>query len=440
MTLDRTTRPAPAEPARQSEPETPRWPAWLNPAVLVLVAMSLPAVAVALTPDQLFLEITGLYPASDGFLLQLAIVCGGGLVGLAVSTFIAPRARFRLVAETARFRHRARVLTTITTVAYLIYGALAVARGLGPALAASVLRGEPGALQASREAFAPVAGVTTLVAFGGPAVCALIVASAERKLTRPELTAIAVIVVGAFARGYLNAERLAILEVAIPTFFAIVARRRIRLAAEGVRTRSAPAMIAAAVAAVSLFATGELLRPSYQVREGTVNFGSYIYGRLSAYYLSSTANGEYLRHLIDAVPTPMFTAQAFWTFPGVSAVLTPSAVFGYDPQETFYVMLSQRLNPEMNTVGLAPSLLAEWGLVAATVIAAALTLVLSLSWRSGLNRLSAGGVAVLGVLIVASIESARYPYFLQGRFVVAFFGAWWIYSSARRSSSGKARS
>jgi hypothetical protein len=430
-------QPKPDQPPDAVEP--PHWPAWLNPAVLIICAMALPAAAVALTPPELFTEITGLQPASTGFLLQIAIICTGGLIGLIGASFVVPKPRFRAVVGQGVFRHRARVLTAITSVAYVIYGVLAVARGLTPGLALSVLRGEFGALEASRAAFVPVAGITTLVALGGPAVCALIVSGADRRLTRPELAGILVIVVGALARGYLNAERLAIMEVAIPAFFALVARRRIRLAAQGITARSAPAMIAASVAGLALFATGELLRPSYQVREGTVSFGSYIYGRFSAYYLSSTANGEYLHHIITSLPTPVFTALAFWTFPGVSAVATPSSVFGYDPQQTFYLMLAQRLNPELNTIGLAPSLLAEWGLVAGATIAMALVFLLALAWRSGLNRLTPGAVAVLCVLTVGAVESARYPYYFQGRFVVAILGAWWIYRAVRSPAKERRR-
>ncbi|MEV0897404.1 hypothetical protein [Actinoplanes sp. NPDC049802] len=422
------------KPNSNVQPDRLSWPGWLNPALSLIIAMTVPTAAVSLTPDELFTEVTGLPPASPDFLARLAVVNAAAVVGLALASCIVPRSRFHYEVEPELFRWRARLLAGVTTAAYLFFGALVFARGMTPQLALAVLSSEYGALQASRAAFVPVAGITTLVAFGGPAICALVVSSVHRALTRPEIAAIVVIATGAMARGFLNAERLAIMELAIPALLGLVAKRRIRRGAEGLRSASAPALIVAGVGAFALFAAGELLRPSYQVREGSVDFGSYIYGRFFSYYLSSTANGEYLSELISNVPTPTYTAQAFWTFPGVDSLISPATIYGYDPSTSFHTMLEQYLNPEMNTVGVGPSLLAEWGLPGASAIVLAMTLALTLAWKAGLHRLTAGAVPLLAVLTIAALESARYPYYFQGRFVVAALGALWIYRSrhARR--------
>lgn len=402
---------------------------------MVMVALASPAYIYSISgvqkPDSQYLFV----------MLILILACAFGYVLARVTSSCLTREITNV--EPERLHLRATVLVCVACTAYAVYFAIAYLRGLRLPIAGAVLGGSPGAIYVSREALAPIAGITTLVELGGVAIAALVLT--RPTLNRWERAATAAVILGSLARALLNAERLALIETLAPVVLALVGRRILRKRIHVSRAMLIGGAITSSAAVIGLFAAGEALRPSYQSREGRVGFGGYVRDRLFGYYTSAVINGDEYHELIRLRPAPRNTLDVFWSAPGISQLVTPTELFGFDPAQIFQTALRQGLNPELNTVALVPSLYAEWGALAACLLVCLLVYTLTLLWYRRLRVITVGNIPMLGVLLVASTESARYPYFCQARFLLAFAAATWFlsstagkdsYPSGRRSLSG----
>ncbi|TNM59466.1 hypothetical protein FHN55_20775 [Streptomyces sp. NP160] len=315
-------------------------------------------------------------------------------------------------------------VAAIGVASYLAWAGIAITRGYSPGLLLSVLQGNPAALAASREYLRPVAGITSVVAFSVPGICAAI--ASRQPISRWGRWLIAITLAGAVARTFLNAERLALEEFMLPVLVAIAFRDR-----EKVSQRIRSVLVIAPFFTVLLFAAGEALRPSYTSRSGEVGFTSYIYDRLLGYYLSAQVNGEPYARLIPHVPAPNFTADAIWNAPLIGSFVTPASTFGFDSRERFAIALGRYLNPELNTVALLPSILAEWGIWLAVPVVLLCTIGLTVASKR-CSPDHPASAAAYGFLLIAALESARYPYLAQSRFWLAILGCLIVIAISRR--------
>src|SRR5882762_2407794 len=121
---------------------------------------------------------------------------------------------------------------------YALWIALAVQRGMTPSVVLGVLSGEKGAIYDARFIYLPtVGGVTTLTQFGSAAMVLGAILGFSRGW-RPVWSKLAIVVGLAILRAFVNSERFALIELAVPFFVAGVALRYIGSTRVGWVTRT----------------------------------------------------------------------------------------------------------------------------------------------------------------------------------------------------------
>ncbi|WP_287001881.1 hypothetical protein [Gordonia sp. UBA7860] len=238
----------------------------------------------------------------------------------------------------------------------------------------------------------------------------------------PDWAVLAVIGLGSLMRMFLNAERLALIEVLIPAAYVFATAGKVW----GPLRRCGAVIVGGSVAVLTIFAVGEYRRPNYIIGAQSQNFLGYLSDRIGGYYLSAVSNGYYYQSLINKPPAPSYSADAFWKFPGVSSLVTPETIYGRDSRSEFLTMLRSQLNPELNTISTPGVLVAELGLWLALIVTFITTFAIALACCQ-VRTANIVAVVACGILIVAALESARYPYLVQSRCLIALVGCWAIH-------------
>jgi hypothetical protein len=160
----------------------------------------------------------------------------------------------------------------------------------------------------------------------------------------------------ALVRAFLNSERFALVELAIPFIVLLVNVRYLAFGATKSISRNLLrfAPLLGIIGLPILFTTFEYFRSwnSFYASSGQYNLVEFGLSRLLGYYVTSFNNGAFLltkaRVLLSA---PYFTLHFLWTFPVVSALvrsLFPQITF--DSDSTFVDLLANRgVNPEFNS-------------------------------------------------------------------------------------------
>lgn len=428
--------------SRNGHSESPVWlkrhtvPWLLNPATIYVVVSAVSLLAAARVSAYTWYETTKRDGPPTWYVSTLGFLVLASLLGWLVAYYWRSyRSKFQSGPDThgvqlspERLAAATRFCGAVVVCAYGLWLVLALYRGMTPGVAIAVLQGDPLALRASRWAMSPVGGVTSLVALGVP-VAALYASNAFR-LRRTDWFIICVIGMGSLTRMFLNAERLALIEVLIPAAFIF--------AVSGTRwgpiKRVLTVIIGGALSVAAIFALGEFRRPNYVVGARSENFGGYLGDRIGGYYLSAISNGYHYDSLVSSHPAPAYAADAFWKFPMVSHFVTPSSMYGMDSRQEFLAMLRMQLNPELNTIYTPAVLGAEMGFWIALMISFVFTLAIA-SICSDISISNAPGVAACGILCVAALESVRYPYIVQSRCLLALVACWGIYRWAKTSEA-----
>ncbi|MGV9868239.1 hypothetical protein [Rhodococcus koreensis] len=407
------------------------WPVRPESVYLTISGISILATA-WLTPSEVFTLTGGVQDAPSEFFIQLAMVWLGGFVGVAAAYLGRdrnPGYTHKLEGCSTAIRHGVRVVGGLVVAAYAFWAIVAVWKGLRPGTVVAVLNGDAAALQFSRSTLVPVTGITSLVAFAGPVLA--VYAFRRFRYERVDRIIIVTLIGGSIMRMFLNAERLALMEILVPATVALLLRTPRNLL-----KRFVIVAITLPGCVYLVFAVGEYVRPSYTMSSSEESFTSYLNNRLGGYYVSSNVNGYYLLDSVESTPAPNYTADALWNAPLLGDIISPREVIGFDSRKSFRADLNARLNPELNTVSGLASLRAEWGVGGGMCMNALLGFALAVVGR----RLSTSDpvhAAVYGVLIVGAIESTRYPYYFQSRFMLGLIGCYLIYRLARNPRSGQ---
>jgi hypothetical protein len=308
------------------------------------------------------------------------------------------------------------VLYRVTCVAYLFWAAVAIQRGLRPASLLDALREQNTFSGELKAQFQTVAGVTTLTQCGIAAVviAALLANVPDRAISRRVGLLIALAVV----RGFFLAERLAVIELALPWLVV----RSGALAATGRRrtgrwiVRFGPALaIPVLLLAFSIF---EYSRSWSFARTRTDDtFVEHSAYRLAGYYATSINNGELNRQSIDRTERlPYFTVEFVWAAPVLSSVLDYAALSGVEPGSDVIVT---KANPEFNSPGGITGPFIDYGDAGGFAYFALVGLALGALYRSfAASRLL--GLLLYPTVFTGLLELPRYLYWAQGRVSPAY--------------------
>ncbi|BCI52107.1 hypothetical protein NIIDNTM18_13850 [Mycolicibacterium litorale] len=308
------------------------------------------------------------------------------------------------------------VLVCLTVLGYLGFGLLMLRAGIGW----SEIAGASGYSGSApiKTVVGTIPGVTTMTQFG---IAAVIVSSTvlAQQNSRTELLKIIAVVGMSVPRAFLFAERLAILELAVPV--AVVACYRM---AETPRMRSLVRLVpvVALPAVVVVFSVFEYFRSWEFFRGSGRSFWQFSFERVAGYYATAVNNGYLeLNHLNVAGREPLTTLEFLWDAPGVRQLRLYDQLAGNFPGRNgvvtdadYVAMLTQYGNPEFNNATGFSIPYLDFGTAGGLVfflIAGVIAGLLYRSFREG----SPAGLLLYPLFFVGLIELPRYMHWTQGR-------------------------
>jgi oligosaccharide repeat unit polymerase len=404
---------------------------WLNPAV----AFSIPTVVAGFvaysTDSTAYLNLWRTAKHFDFSCLQLLLAvvlvftCGCLLGGARRrEANLAPAVDWTQTIRWEAVRLFFRISFVLTVVAYTVWYALAIKHGLSLSVILDLLQGRsPTGYDLAGDHLTTIPGVTTAVQFGLTVVTLgvpLGIVNGWRTVRWQFLTVFAL----ALTRSFLNSERLAVIELAVPLVVSFLGFRpmgkRVRLL-----TQFGPVL--GGLFLYLVFSTAEYFRSwssFYAVRES--NFWSFMALRLAGYYATALNNGALLWKTGQPLSAglPMNTFDFLFRFPILKDVLAtafPSLSFPEGLAATrFGDLLATSANPEFNNpsgifapffdYGVAGGLL--WWLLAG--------LICGFLYKE-FKRGSVAGVFLYPAIYIGLIEATRGLYWTSGRFFPDIF-------------------
>jgi oligosaccharide repeat unit polymerase len=394
--------------------------------LLILYAISSPNVFAADFGSRKALSLTGL----AYFALALLLFAAGAKAG-------DDRAQARLRSagrerppEPAQLRSLTVLVETALVLsigAYAVWFARGIVRAGGIAELLEAWRDDPNRVKA--EILATVPGVTTLTQLAVAAIpLAVAFGLARRRSLIPGLVVLVLLLAG--ARTVLYNERLALIELLLPTVFLVAAPRKVTA------PRIAVYAAVLVLGAITFFAMTELRRTYAYTGDFSAGRAS---TRFLGYYLTSVNNGMVV---VDEYParTPFSTSgEALWRFPGLrnlradhfpvlgTVSLRYEDLFGIDPERFWpQAFATQGLDYEFNVFTTPGYLAADFGwagLVGVFVLGLISGVLYRRSAASSLHR------ALYAVWLVGLFEFMRILYFTDTRVFPAylvFLGAYLV--------------
>lgn len=399
---------------------------WLHPALLFAALTGGLAVGAALIPESAYVELWNTPKFIDSSTLTMTACC----VAAFVLGVLLPGVHFRGWAgprekqpESGLSPHTLlalyRIAVALALVGYVVWGAVAISRGLTWRVLADVVTNQPGVLYEVRYRYLlNITGITTFTQFG---VAAAVLGSllAAQNGWRKIWKSLSLLFALALLRAILNTERLAVLELAIPMAPVIAT---LVLGARAVRSgRLRLAILGAPLAGLGglffLFAGFEYGRSwATFYSGGPVSFWSFAAYRLAGYYVTAMNNGAYLTARLDApMSVPFFTMNFLWRFPfldGLMHSLFPTFTIA----DTYLETLNSGANAEFNNGGglFAPAIdFGPFGMLLYWLVAGLLS-----GWTYGqFRRGSAWGLCFYPLLFLGTLEVPRGLYLSGGRAV-----------------------
>ena len=396
---------------------------WANPLSPVLFVVIPTTIAAWAIPPRVFFEqwhepkYFG-FPGMFRALVAALALCIGALAATRGRLGLAARSEWPTLSPVARqsLRRAFFVMYRLTVVAYVLWVAFAVQRGMRPATLFNAVRSQNTFSGELKVQFQTVTGVTTFTQLGISAsvVGALLTSAPDRGVTRR----LCVLVALAVARGFFLAERLAIIEVVLPWLVV----RSGQLAATRSRRTGRFLVRAGPVLAIPLllvaFSSFEYSRSwSFAKTRTNDSFVEYSFYRISGYYVTSYNNGELYRLTTDRTDRlPFNTVEFVWNAPVIASLVTYQSVTGQPGRGNILAVAS---NPEYNSPGGLASAFVDFGDVGGVLYFALVGVVLGALYRSF------AGSRLLGLLLYPAfftgvLELPRYLYWAQGRATPAY--------------------
>ncbi len=417
-------RPAPAAPRGRSVGTTlPGGLWWVSPVgALALVVPTTLWYATSLDDDTYRL----LWRSPKVLTDQTALLTAAAALALAVGAVVVRvAARRRPVRpwpglapdQLARLERGAGVVFWLTAVGYAAFAVAAAARGLSLQALVQAFVAQDNYSSQFREQLAPVPGVTTLTQCGLAYVVMAGVLLVHRWDARTARR-LGVVVLLALVRSFVNTERLALLELAVPLVVVLAVAVR-RSGPPAVRRAVVLAPVLLVPLVVAVFGAFEYSRSWQFFSERTSQgFWGFVVARIAGYYATAYNNGA-IRLDEGGYPgrLPYESFQGAWDAPGVSSLglyeqwsapVPPSA---QDLLERFG-------NPEFNNPGGLTVPLLDLGVVGGLIYLAVAGVLLGLAYQAFVEgRLV--GLLLYPIAATGVFEIPRYVYWSQGRVLPA---------------------
>lgn len=341
----------------------PIW--WLHPAPIFMIAAVGISIAALAIPEELYRSFWRTPKFFDVQTLAVAFACAAtfGFGATAGSWALQQRERWRLAPPPPAdppewlLTLLLRISFWLCVLGYVIWGGLAVSRGMTLDTVVGILTGEKGAMYYARFDYLPtVGGVTTLTQFGTAAVvfAGVIGCKFGWRRVAPKL----IVILGlALVRVVINSERFALLELVLPLMvvvlgFKYVGARRIPWP---VRWTAAAAPAFGALGLFVVFTAFEYFRSWSNYYAGG-QYGLFEFGalRLMGYYVTAFNNGAYLLEAMPPYHAPFCTLHALWRFPLTApffARLFPDPIFDSGEEWLHFPYLEFGANLEFNNGG-----------------------------------------------------------------------------------------
>ncbi len=327
---------------------------------------------------------------------------------------------------------------------YGAWAGVAASRGANLALVSGVLHGEKGASYVMKEVYlVTVSGVTTLTQLGLVAlILGLLIGKAMgwRKVLLPLIT----LYVLAGARALFNSERLAVIELAIPTAVLLVQLVVLEspwwTPSRGRWLQLVPVIGMAGL--VGLFGASEYFRSwSTFYSGGGQSFWEFVSLRLVGYYATALNNGTLLISRLETIGGPFFTLHFLWRFPLLNTLAHaayPNLQLDNVEVDPYMSILQREANPEFNNGGGLLLPVIDYGFVGALLFWLIAGLVCGAAYRQFQKKRPAG-LLFYPLLFTGVVEMVRIMYWGEGRAVTTYFVliplAWAWNSALRRTYS-----
>jgi oligosaccharide repeat unit polymerase len=397
---------------------------WLSPvgALSLLIPVTLWLTQHLSTADfELFYREPKLVTGSNLALVTVAVLVLASVAQLTAR--LAPSGTQRRLmppgdAVPERLRTAARVLFWLTMLGYVAFGASGVARGVRPADIVQAFANQDNYGVNLKGQFGGIAGLTTLTQCG-IAFVVVAVHLLARKRDGRLLAQVLLVVVLALLRSYINSERLALIEIAVPAVVIVaMAARRSRHRARRVMARAAPLVLAPLL--LLLFAAFEYSR-SWQFFKTRTDepFALFALVRFVGYYATSYNNG-YLQMQYGGFPgrLPLNSLAALWDAPGISALNLYDRLSAPIPAASDD-LLERFANPEFNNPGGVTTPFVDFGMLGGFLFLALLGIVIGLLYRGFCDGAVTGSL-LYPVVLTGLFDLPRYLYWTQGRVVPAW--------------------
>ncbi len=400
---------------------------WLSPVTVTLILTPVAVLSAGLPSDDTFRSLWRTPKTIDGSICLL-LLAGGLAVALGASIVMAARPVRPSPNRWPSLRTGQRVLlekastltfalTLIGYVAFLIVGMRA---GIGISEITNALAGEGVYDGTIKGMLGTVPGVTTLTQVGllSVVISSLLLADAPSWKQRIRLTVVFVL---ALPRAFLLTERLALLELAVPTIV-VFALRMARTRRGGIAAGAIPILALPVVATV--FAAFEHSRSWVFFRDQTnANYAEFALSRLIGYYSTSLNNGA-LELLYNSLPGrwPFETMAAFWTAPGIGQLGLYRILNGQENSERYLDILTQYGNPEFNNSSGLAAAFVDLGTVGGLCYLLAAGMILGLLYRA-FQEAKLIGLLLYPMLFLGIVELPRYLAWSQGRIFPSLLGA-----------------
>ncbi|AXE39855.1 O-antigen polymerase [Acidipropionibacterium virtanenii] len=413
------------------------WPAWLNPAVVIVAFTGSLSLITVMLPDSLFEEwgVAKIFDRTHALLTWIGI--GALLVGIMFGNGSSDRGgdmhghgdHDDLL---NKWYKGAGILVCL---GYIAWGIIALTRGLDVSLFQAVLDRDLGAISNLKGYLTPVGGVTTVTQLAG--IVSAVGAHRFVRTRRVGRLWILVVVAG-LLRALFYAERLALMEVLIPAALVLVLESSFFTARRGL-TRWLPAV--GLVGMVVVFAVSEYFRSWIFYSDVTdLPFVVWVLLRLVGYYATAFNNNALFYDLGSAVRhDPYYTFPFAYDFPGISLIFGRPKVHGADVSDWWIGQLQLYANEEFNNSGSFLVPMADLGVVGGVLFWVLVGIAIGKVYRRACSGCEVGVVAY-SVLFLGLLELPRFTYWTLGRFfpvivaVILMFG--YDRVAARRRSAG----
>ncbi|NMO97556.1 oligosaccharide repeat unit polymerase [Paenibacillus lemnae] len=393
---------------------------WMNPAYLFLILMSVVIAGGYLIPGESYLafyRVNKFINDSNIWYSILPAVCF--IVGSAAASLMTRGSgtshgfHDMLQHQEGYIKGWIKLLFGLTLFGYAIWFLIMIQNGFSLQLFLNVVRGEPGAIYAITENFKTITGITSFTNFGIPFVIFAVyyqVSNGKRTFN----LMIAVVLVLTLIRAVFFSERLALMEILLPTLIIILAVKR-------KQGKKLPLVnyypFIGVIALIGFFGLSEYFRSwlSFYVNIYP-SFWEFIVTRFFGYYVTALNTGTlYVEQLgLQSIPFPYFTFEWIWKFPGLSDHAYFSA-FGVNPEAGINNTLESMGNPEFNNPSGLLLPYQDYSLIEALMFWILLGYASGLLY-DGFKKGRTLGLIMYPIWMVGILEIPRYLYFSSGRF------------------------